>query len=65
MAVFDLIRGNPAGGAFMLGTALVCTGLAILLLFSCLELSMGLLRLTKKILLCVKTMFIGRENTEQ
>lgn len=65
MAVFDLIRGNPARGAFMLGIALVCAGLAILLFFGCLELSRGLLRLTKKILLGVKTMFIGRENTEQ
>jgi len=65
MAVFDLIRGNPVGGAFMLGIALVCAGLAILLFFGCLELSRGLLRLTKKILLGVKTMFIGRENTEQ
>ena len=65
MAVFDLIRGNPVGGAFMLGIALVCAGLAILLFFGCLELSRGLLRLTKEILLGVKTMFIGRENTEQ
>lgn len=65
MAVFDLIRGNSAGGAFMLGTALVCAGLAILLFFGCLELSKGLLRLTKKLLLGIKTMFIGRENTEQ
>lgn len=65
MAVFDLIRGNPVGGAFMLGIALVCAGLAILLFFGCLELSRGLLRLTKKIHLGVKTMFIGRENTEQ
>ena len=65
MAVFDMIRGNPVGGAFMLGIALVCAGLAILLFFGCLELSRGLLRLTKKILLGVKTMLIGRENTEQ
>ena len=65
MAVFDLIRGNLAGGAFMLGAALVCAGLAILLFFGCLKLSGGLLRLTKKILSGVKTMLMGRENTEQ
>lgn len=65
MAAFDLVKGNPAGAAFMLGAALVCAGLAILLFFGSLELTKGLLRLTKKMLLGVKAMFMGKEKSEQ
>ena len=64
MAVYTLIKGNPAEGAFMLGAALACAGLAILLFFVCLELSKGLLRLTKKMLLGVKTIFMRKRSAE-
>ncbi len=64
-AAFDMVKGNPAGAAFMLGAALVCAGLAILLFFGCLELTKGLLRLTKKMLLSVKGMFMGKEKSKQ
>ena len=65
MAAFDLVKSNPAGAAFMLGAAIVCAGLTILLFFGCLELTRGLLRLTKKMLLGVKAMFIGKEKSAQ
>ncbi len=65
MASFDLVKSNPAGAAFMLGAAIVCAGLAILLFFACVELTKGLLRLSKKMLLRIKAMFMGKEKSEQ
>lgn len=65
MAAFDMLKGNPAGAAFMLGAALVCAGLAILLFFACRKLTQGLMRLTKKMLLGIKTVFVGKEKSEQ
>lgn len=64
MAAFHMLKGNPAGAAFMLGAALVCAGFAILLFFACLKLTKGLMRLTKKMLLGIKAMFMGKEKSE-
>lgn len=64
MAAFHMLKGNPAGAAFILGAALVCAGLAILLFFACLKLTKALMRLTKKMLLGIKAMFMGKEKSE-
>ena len=64
MTVFYLTKGNPAGSGFMLGASLLCAGLAILLFFACAALTKGLLRLTGKMLLRIKAMFMGKEKTE-
>ncbi|MBR0161206.1 MAG: DUF1700 domain-containing protein [Oscillospiraceae bacterium] len=65
MAAYEVMKSNAAGGGFMLGTAFVCAGIAILLFFGCLALSKGLLRLTQKMLLAVKAMFLGKESAKQ
>ncbi len=64
-AAFDMVKGNPAGAAFMLGAAILCGGLAILLFYGCLGLTKGLLRLTKRMLLGIKSLFMGKESAEQ
>ena len=63
-AVWYLIRGNFAGAGFLLGGASVCAGLAILLFFGCVGLTKGLLRFTKKILIGIKGMVMGKEKSE-
>jgi len=64
MAVWYLLRGSAAAAGLMLGAALVCAGLAILLYFGCLALTKGLARLMKKTLLWIKTLFAGGRNTK-
>lgn len=64
-SAYELIKSNPTEGVFLLGAAFLCAGLAVLLFYGCRALTKGLLRLTKKISLSIKTMFMGRENTEQ
>ncbi len=59
-----MIKGNPAGAAFTIGAAALCAGLAILLFFGCVALTKGLLRFTKKILIGIKGMVMGKEKSE-
>ena len=60
-AVWYLFEGNFAGTGFLLGAAMLCAGLAILLFFGSLALTKGLLRFTKRLNLGVKAMMIGKE----
>lgn len=64
-AVLYLTRGFPAGAGMMLGAAICCAGLAIGLFVGCRALTRELLRLTKKMLLGMKTMFMGKETSER
>ena len=64
-AVLFVLKGNLAGAGVMLGAAICCAGLAVLLFLGCLALTKGLLRLTKKILLGIKSLFIGKETSEK
>ena len=59
-----MIKGNHAGAAFMCGAAALCACLAILLFFGCVGLTKGLLRFTKKILIGIKGMVMGKEKSE-
>ena len=61
IAVYYMIQGNLPGAISILGAALVCAGLTILLFFACLGLTKGMLRLSKKMLLGIKALFIGKE----
>ncbi len=65
IAVFYLLKGNPAAAGFLLGAAIICAGLAILLFIGCKALTKGLLWLTKKMLLGMKTMLIGKETAKR
>lgn len=60
-AVWYICLGNPAGGGFLLGCGLVCAGLAIALFFGCKALTKGVLKLTKKMFLGIKSLFLGKE----
>lgn len=60
-AVWYLVKGNPAATGFAFGAAVICAGLAVLLFYGCVELTKALIRLTKKMVLGVKAMFIGKE----
>ena len=53
--------GNPGGAIFAGGAALACAGLAILMFFASLEATKGIARLTKKMILGIKSWFVGKE----
>ena len=64
-AVWYLVQGNPAAAGFSFGAGVICAGLAVLLFYGCVELTKALIRLTKKMVLVIKNMFIGKETGEQ
>ncbi len=64
-AVFFLVKGSLAGMGMALGAAVCCAGLAAALFVCCKALTKGLLWLTKKMLLGIKTLFIGKETSEK
>jgi len=59
--VFIIARGNILAGAASEAAGLVCAGLAILGFFICKLMSRGMVLLTKKMLLGIKRMFVGKE----
>lgn len=61
-AVVTIVKFNVIPGIAMLGAGITCAGLSIFLFFGCLKISKGLLILTKKMILGIKSIFIGREN---
>ncbi|MBO4289240.1 MAG: hypothetical protein J5865_03965 [Lachnospiraceae bacterium] len=63
-AVIQLFRGELLTAGAMLGAALVCGGLAVLLFDGCKAATVGMARLTKKIAVKIKSWFMGkgREN---
>ena len=58
------LGGNGLTGIAMVGAGLVCTGLAILLLFGCKVATKGCVLLTKKIALGIKSCFVGKEKAQ-
>ncbi len=63
-AVIFAFGGNSLTGIAMLGAGLVCTGLSIILFFSCKAATRGILFLTKKIALGIKSLFIGKDDVK-
>lgn len=61
-AVIFAFRGSAHVGIVMLGIGILCAGLSILLFFGCKEATRGILLLTKKMALGIKSWFIRREN---
>ena len=53
--------GNPGAALFAGGAALVCAGLVIALFFVCRALTKGVILLTKRIILWIKSKIVGRE----
>lgn len=58
------LHGNLIPGFAMLGAAFLCGGISIFVFFGCLASSKGILHLTGKAALGIKTMFIRKENTK-
>ena len=57
----SLFKGDPAVALFSLGAAAVCAGLAILLLYVSVWITKLILKMTKRIILGIKTSFVGKE----
>lgn len=55
---------NAAVGLAILGAGIACAGLSIFLFFGCKETTKGLLFMTKKMILGIKSIFIGKENVK-
>ena len=57
----SLFKGAPAVALFSLGAAAVCAGLSILLLYVSVWVTKLILKMTKRIILGIKTSFVGKE----
>lgn len=58
--VLYAVRGKIIAGLAVLGAGLVAGGLAIFMFFGCLEITKGIIKLTKKIAVGIKHLIIGR-----
>lgn len=58
------VVGNMLPGAALIGAALVCAGLSIILLFGCLSATKGIARLSRAIVIRIKKMFVKKEGTQ-
>ena len=59
--VLMLCRGALPQGSLMLGAGLVLAGLSVFLFFGCRAITRGALRLTRKLAVGIKTLFLGKE----
>lgn len=57
-----LVVGNPVGALFSLGIGIVCAGLTILLFFASIGITKAVIKLTGRMLLGIKTSFVGKED---
>ena len=60
----QIFQGNLLFGLLLISTAVLLSGLSILLFFGCIAASKGALYLTKKIALGIKSLFLRKENTK-
>ena len=58
----NIIRGNTVFGVTLIGAAVFLAGLSILMFFGCIALSKGIIRLTKKAAVGIKSLFIKKES---
>ena len=62
--VYMFTQGEPMQALMCIGAGLVLAGLSIFLFFGCIAASKGVVRLTKKIALGIKSLFIRKEKAE-
>lgn len=62
--VIVMLKGNITTGLFLLGSALICAGISIFGFYSCKLALKGILILSKKIFLGIKSCFISKEVRE-
>ena len=58
------VGGNGASGVAMLAVGIVCAGLAIFMFYGCKAATKGVLLLTKKMVLGIKSLFVGKERVK-
>ncbi|MBQ7669866.1 MAG: DUF1700 domain-containing protein [Clostridia bacterium] len=63
-SVAYMIRGDAAFGVALIGASIFLAGLSIFTFFGCVALSKGIIRLTKKAALGIKSLFIRKESTK-
>ena len=64
IAWIDFVQGRALAGVAMIGAALLCAGLAILLFFGCLKMTKWTYHLAQKALLGAKKLFVKKEETK-
>lgn len=64
IGVVQIVNSNVWGGISSIGLALVLAGLTMFMIFACKWATLGTLRLTKKIILEIKSKFIGKESAK-
>ena len=57
-----VVNREPVNAIFMLGAAILCAGLAILLFFGCVRLTKAVMQVTKKTILGMKALLMRKEN---
>ena len=62
--IVSIVRGGLTAGLVLICAAAVLAGLAILLFFGCKAVTVGAAKLTKKIALWIKSLFLRKENTK-
>lgn len=62
--IIDFFRGYRREGAMVIGAGLLLAGLSVFMFFACRAATKGAAKLTKKIALGVKSMFIRKDNTK-
>ena len=60
-AVMNFARGEGAKGLMLIGIALLSAGLSLFLFFGCVASVKGMIKLTGKTVMGIKTMFVGKE----
>ena len=60
VAVIYFVKGYILAGLAMLGAALICAGLSILMFFACVAVAKGVALLAKKIAVGIKSLFIRK-----
>lgn len=63
--VIFTVQVNWLAGIAMLGVGIALIGLSVFLFFGCKEATKGILFLTKKMILGIKSLFIGKENINE
>lgn len=63
-SLIHVVQGNGFIGFATLGAGAFCAGLSIFLFFGCIEATKGILLLTKKVALGVKSLFIRKEDVK-
>ena len=63
VGIFAYFRaGNPVGALFSFGSGIICAGLAILMFFVSIWITKAVVKLTGRMLLGMKTSFVGKGN---